>query len=110
MENPFEALVELDRLIHEPARLAIMTALSACKKADFLFLQNLTGLTKGNLSTHLAKLEEAKLIQVDKQFVGKKPVTIVSLSAAGRQSIEAYWERMQQLRDAVNRWQPDGGT
>ncbi|MBZ0289094.1 MAG: transcriptional regulator [Anaerolineae bacterium] len=110
MENPFEALADLDRLIHEPARLAIMTALSACQQADFLFLQNLTGLTKGNLSTHLTRLEEAKLIEVDKQFVGKKPVTLVSLSPTGRASIDRYWERMQELRDAVNQWQADEGT
>ena len=57
MPAPFEHIAELDRLIHEPARLAILTALRACRTADFLFLQRLTGLSNGNLSSHLAKLE-----------------------------------------------------
>ena len=110
MENPFEELAGLDRLVHEPARLAIMTALSACKKADFVFLQNLTGLTKGNLSTHLTRLEEAHLIEVDKQFAGKKPVTFVQLSETGRQAIKQYWVRLEQLRDAAALWQGEEST
>ena len=57
-DTPFEELANLDRLIHEPTRLAILTALAACEKADFLFLQRITGLTKGNLSVHLTKLQE----------------------------------------------------
>jgi DNA-binding transcriptional ArsR family regulator len=62
----------LDRLIHEPGRLAILTVLSSVQAADFVFLQRTTGLTKGNLSSHLTKLEEAGLIEIHKRFVGKK--------------------------------------
>ncbi len=90
MSGLSENLAAIDRLIHEPARLAIMTALSACMRADFLFLQRLTGLTAGNLSSHLAKLEEAGLVWIDKQIVGKRPRTTVSLTEKGRDAIEAH--------------------
>ena len=84
--TPFEQLANLDRLVHDPARLAILTALSACERADFLFLLRITGLTKGNLSSHLSKLEEAGMVEIEKRFVEKKTQTLVRLSdrAAGR--------------------------
>ena len=75
MKAPFEELAALDRLVHEPARLSILTALASCESADFLYLQRLTGLSKGNLSSHLSKLEEAGLLVVTKQFKGKTPNT-----------------------------------
>jgi DNA-binding transcriptional ArsR family regulator len=67
--TPFEQLANLDRMVHDPARLAILTALSACERADFLFLQRITGLTKGNLSSHLSKLEEAGLVEIGRQLL-----------------------------------------
>jgi DNA-binding transcriptional ArsR family regulator len=97
MEKPFEEIAGLDKLIHEPARLAIMTALSACSSADFLFLQQLTGLTRGNLSSHLSKLEEAGLVQIEKRFIGKTPNTHISLTERGRAAIELHWQRLEQL-------------
>lgn len=106
MGEPFEELAGLDRLIHEPSRLAIMTALSASNGADFLFLQRLTGLTKGNLSSHLSKLEDARLVKVKKQFVGKKPNTFVSLTGKGRAAIEEHWEQLERLRSGVKGWKP----
>ena len=81
--TPFEQLANLDRLVHDPARLAILTALSACERADFLFLQRITGLSKGNLSSHLSKLEEAGLVEIEKRFVEKKTQTLVRLSDPG---------------------------
>jgi DNA-binding transcriptional ArsR family regulator len=104
--EPFEALAGLDRLIHEPARLAILTALSACESADFMFLQRLTGLTRGNLSTHLSKLEGGGLVQIVKQFVGKRPNTSVRLTAAGRGAIERHWRQLESLRKETQQWQP----
>ena len=74
----------LDRLIHEPGRLAIMTVLSSVRNADFVFLQRTTGLTKGNLSSHLTKLEEAGLVEIEKRFVLKKPNTNVALTPDGQ--------------------------
>jgi len=88
----------LDRLIHEPARLALLTVLSSVADADFLFLQRTTGLTKGNLSSHLAKLEEAGLVTIAKAFVHKKPTTTVALTADGRRRTTEHWDRLDRLR------------
>ena len=101
---PFEELSNLDRLVHEPARLSILTALASCEAADFLFLQSLTGLTKGNLNVHLSKLEQAGLVSIEKTFRGKVPRTSVRLTDAGRSSIDRYWDRLRQLREAADEW------
>jgi DNA-binding transcriptional ArsR family regulator len=100
----FEEMAALDRLIHEPARLAILTALSACGSADFLFLQRLTGLTKGNLSTHLAKLAEAGVVEIEKGYIGKIPNTKVQLSDAGRLAVEQHWQRLARLHSEAGQW------
>ncbi len=103
MPTPFEHLASFDKLIHEPARLAILTALSACEKADFVFLRNLTGLTKGNLSSHLMKLEQADLVAIEKTFEGKQPITYVSLTGEGRDLLKAYWKRFDKVRQGIRR-------
>jgi len=90
---------EVDRLIHEPARLMILSILAVSEKADFLFLLNETGLTKGNLSSHLGKLEAAGYIQIEKTFRGKVPQTLVSLRETGRTAFEDY---RKQLKSIVN--------
>ena len=90
---------ELDPLVHEPARLAILTVLSSVKEGDFTFLQRATGLTKGNLSSHLTRLEDAKLVRIDKRFVGKKPNTNVTLTPSGRSRIARHWQQLERLRD-----------
>ena len=109
MALPFEQLADLDRLVHEPARLAILTALAACKEADFLYLQRLTGLSKGNLSSHLGKLENAELVVVEKEFLGKIPNTRISITRAGRSAVERHWKRLSQLRKASLEWAPEAG-
>jgi DNA-binding MarR family transcriptional regulator len=106
LESPFEELAGLDRLIHEPARLAVLTALSARGSADFLLLQHITGLTKGNLSSHLAKLERGRLVRIDKQFAGKTPTTVVRLTAEGDAAIERHWRQLDRLRQDARRWRP----
>ena len=106
MTTPFEELVGLDKLVHEPARLAIMTALAACKSADYLFLQRLTGLTGGNLSSHLSKLEEGGLIQIEKRFVDKRPNTQVQITDKGRIAIERHWIQLENLRKDSQLWKP----
>src|SRR5215213_6371545 len=98
MSQPEEALL-LDRLIHEPGRLAILTVLSSVQAADFVFLQRTTGLTKGNLSSHLTKLEEAGLIEIHKRFVGKKPNTNVTLTPVGKQRIARHWDQLERLKN-----------
>jgi DNA-binding transcriptional ArsR family regulator len=108
--TPFEQLANLDRLVHDPARLAILTALSACERADFLFLQRITGLSKGNLSSHLSKLEEAGMVEIEKRFVEKKTQTLVRLSDQGRGAVEAYWKEMEELRESATRWRPQNAA
>jgi DNA-binding transcriptional ArsR family regulator len=106
VSTPFEQLTELDRLVHEPARLAILSALSACESADFLFLQRITGLSKGNLSSHLVRLEEGGLVAVTKEFVGRVPRTGVALTPVGRERLTAHWRDLQRLARDARRWRP----
>ena len=101
MEPLFQEIAGLDKLIHEPARLSIMTALMACERADFIFLQRLTGLTAGNLSVHLTKLENASLITTEKRFIARRPNTIVSITKMGMKSIRDYWTQMENFRSAA---------
>jgi DNA-binding transcriptional ArsR family regulator len=102
--QPFEQLAGLDRLVHEPARLSILTALSACKSADFLFLQRLTGLSKGNLSSHLGKLEEGGLVLIEKAFDGKIPKTTIGLTPHGRKQLEHHWNDLERIRKEATEW------
>jgi DNA-binding MarR family transcriptional regulator len=102
MPEPEHELV-LDRLIHEPGRLAILTVLSSVKDADFVFLQRTTGLTNGNLSSHLTKLEEGGLVRIEKRFVRKKPNTNVSLTPLGRRRIARHWEQLDRLKHLAER-------
>ncbi len=95
MGEDLRSVTELDRLIHEPARLLIMTILSSVASADFLFLQRETGLTKGNLSAHLSKLEEAGYVKIEKTFKGKLPLTICKLTATGKKALTRYRQQMQ---------------
>ncbi len=88
---------DIDRLIHEPARLLVMALLSVVESVDFLFLLRQTGLTQGNLSSHLSKLEEAGYVEVDKTFQGKRPRTTLRISAAGRVAFEMYRSQLDRL-------------
>ena len=89
----------LDKLVHEPGRLAVLTVLSSVQDADFLFLQRATGLTKGNLSSHLAKLEDAGLVAIEKRFIRKKPNTSVSITPTGRERIARHWEQLARIKN-----------
>lgn len=106
MPTPFEYLQSLNRLVHEPARLAILVALSACDKADFLFLLNITGLTKGNLSSHLSKLEQAGLVEIEKKFEGKTPITYVKLTLEGKEALKEYWKSVDKVREGIRHLRP----
>jgi len=87
----------IDKLIHEPARLNIMTHLYVVESADFLFVMRQTGLTFGNLSAHMSKLEEAGYIDIVKEFVGKKPHTMLKLTEKGRKAFDEYRKKMKQF-------------
>jgi DNA-binding MarR family transcriptional regulator len=88
---------DLDRVIHEPARMMITTILYTADQVDFLFLLKNTGLTKGNLSAHLAKLESAGYIHIEKTYRGKVPLTLLSLTEAGRAAFDAYRKQLKGL-------------
>lgn len=92
---------DLDPAIHAPARLMILAYLGAVDKADFTFLLKQTGLSRGNLSTHLRRLEESGYLDVKKQFVDRIPRTLYSLTEAGRGAIQAYRQNMQQVIDQL---------
>jgi DNA-binding MarR family transcriptional regulator len=87
-----------NRLIHEPARLAILTVLSSCRAADFVFLQRVTALSKGNLSVQLSNLEQGGLLVITKEIVDKKMRTTVSLTTSGASEISEYWQTMDAIR------------
>jgi DNA-binding transcriptional ArsR family regulator len=92
-------MIGLDRILHEPARLTIVALLCVVDEADFVFLRNRTGLTGGNLSSHLSKLEDAGYVAVEKQFVGKLPQMRLSLTPQGRSAFSEYREKMRNLLD-----------
>ena len=94
-------LIEPDPLIHAPGRLAVLAVLNALEEADFLFLLQQTGLTRGNLSSHTAKLEAAEYIAIEKAFVGKVPRTVYRLTALGREALEAYRQHMAGVLEAM---------
>ena len=89
--------LEIDRVIHEPARLVLVAHLYVVESADYVFLMRMTGLTWGNLSTHLTKLEEAGYIVMEKEFRGKKPHTTIRLTPQGRAAFKEYKKSLQQV-------------
>ncbi|MFC1921230.1 winged helix-turn-helix domain-containing protein [Chloroflexota bacterium] len=94
-----KSAIDIDRLVHEPSRFMIMAHLYVVENADFLFLIRQTGFTWGNLSAHLSKLEEAGYINIIKEFLDKKPHTVLSLTSKGRIAFEQYRMNMRQVLD-----------
>ena len=94
-----QGMLGVDRLVHEPARLIILSILYALESADFLYLRRETGLRKGNLSSHLTRLEQAEYITIEKTYRGKTPMTICQLTETGQDAFERYRE---QLKNVVN--------
>jgi DNA-binding MarR family transcriptional regulator len=91
------SLTSVDRLIHEPSRSVILAVLSAVHSVDFIYLQHETGLTKGNLTVHLSKLEAAGYIKIEKTYRGKLPLTLCSLTEEGRLAFENYRRQLRQF-------------
>ena len=89
-------LLEIDRIIHEPARLLILCYLYVVEGMDFMFLMNQTGLTQGNLSAHLTKLEEAGYVTIKKEFINKRPNTMISISVSGQKAFEKYCKEIKE--------------
>ena len=94
-----QPMAAIDRIVHEPARFLIMAYLYVVESADFLFLERQTGLTRGNLSSHLSKLENAGYVEIKKEFVDKIPRTLLRLTGQGRDAFRAYRADMKQVLD-----------
>lgn len=88
---------ELDRLIHEPARLRLVTLLFVVDEADFAYLADRTGMTAGNISSHMAKLEGGGYVEIDKSFAGRRPRTVYRLTTRGRAAVETYRQEIGAL-------------
>jgi len=95
MHYKVPSLKEVDRLVHEPSRSIILAILSVIPKADFLYLQRETDLTKGNLTIHLSKLEGAGYIQIEKTYLEKRPLTVCKITNKGRKAFETYRELLK---------------
>ena len=98
-ENNENRQVEIDKIIHEPARLKIIAQLYVVESVDFLFLMRQTGLTQGNVSGHLSKLEDADYVKINKGYIGKRPQTIISLTKKGRERFNTYIKTMRDMFD-----------
>jgi DNA-binding MarR family transcriptional regulator len=98
-QEELHPLAEIDQVIHASARLMVLTYLYVVESVDYVFLKNQTGLTWGNLSTHLSKLEEAGFVAVEKGYKGKKPHTLIRLTDQGRSAFRDYKKSMKQVLD-----------
>jgi DNA-binding MarR family transcriptional regulator len=92
-------IMNIDRLVHSPARLSILTYLSVVEEGDAVYLLNQTGLTWGNLSANVTRLQEAGYIEVVKEFKDKKPHTLLKLTDRGRKAFQGYQNKMKELLD-----------
>ena len=100
-QDAIDAVLAVDRLVHEPARLAVLTVLSGAELVEFSFLETVCRLSKGNLSSHLSKLEGAGLVSIDKSFRGKRPLTRVAITDSGRDALERYRQQIAALINSV---------
>ena len=103
MSDEIRSISNVDRLLHEPSRTIIVAILYAVESADFLYLQREAGLTKGNLSAHLSKLEKASYVNIEKTYKGKIPLTLCKLTDDGRKAFEAYRKQLQTFIDIQKR-------
>jgi DNA-binding MarR family transcriptional regulator len=97
LSNSDSDIQDIDRLIHEPSRLMIMAQLYVVQSADFTFLLHQTGMTPGNLSAHLSKLEDAGYVEVTKEFIERKPHTALALTREGRRAFKEYRKKVKQF-------------
>jgi len=102
-DQSLRTILELDRIVHEPARLAILTVLAAAENVEFLFLLKVTGLSKGNLSVQTQKLEAAGFLETTKGFRGRVPVTTYTLTKAGAAALAAYHAQLRTLLPTAHR-------
>jgi DNA-binding MarR family transcriptional regulator len=94
--NP-EPYLQLDRVIHEKGRLAIMSMLAAAPELSFTELRDALGMTDGNLTTHIRSLQETGYVSVAKSYQNRRPLTTCSLTAAGRKAFREYVNLLEQI-------------
>ena len=104
--DEYAVLARLDKLVHNPGRLAVLAVLAGCESADFTFLEQTTGLNKGTLSKHLTALEEAGYLEITKRFKGRMPNTSVRLTARGRKAFRTYRRQYREAMDRIERHEP----
>jgi DNA-binding MarR family transcriptional regulator len=102
MSEDFPSLTNFNRILHSPARLTIVAILSTVEEADFTYLLNESGLTKGNLSTHLTKLEQSGYIEIEKTYRGKIPLTLCRLTQAGQTAFKKYRKQLKRFVDITS--------
>jgi len=102
-EKEVITLIILDKLIHEPARLMIISLLYVVESADFVWIKGQTGLTDGNLSSHLSKLESAGYVTVEKSIKNKKTNTLLKLSNGGRKAFEEYRKKLTHILESTQK-------
>jgi DNA-binding transcriptional ArsR family regulator len=102
MNEDWKSITDVDKLVHEPSRLMILTILNSVEKADFVYLQRDTGLTRGNLSVHLTKLNEAGYIEIQKTFNGKIPQTICQITQTGKTAFIKYTEYLKKVVSTIS--------
>lgn len=101
VDSTLQPIAEIDQTVHAPARLMILAYLFVVESADFVFLMKQTGLTRGNLSSHLRRLEEAGYVEISKEFVERIPRTLIRLTDQGRDALRAYNQNMQKVLDRL---------
>ena len=107
--NPEQSQIEIDRLIHEPARLIIMANLYVVDEADFVYLAQQTGLTHGNINTHMARLQAGNYVAVEKMFVGNRPRTVYRITEEGRVALQQYRQQVGDLLADIDTPPPTEG-
>lgn len=94
-------VLKLDRLIHDPTRLLILTFLYQVPTLEYLWLQKQLTLTTGNLCSHLAALEKARYVAIEKGFKGKYPKTVCGMTKKGRKMLALYAQTLMQVSEAA---------
>jgi DNA-binding MarR family transcriptional regulator len=94
--------IEIDRLIHEPARMIIMAILYVVDEADFVYLAQQTGLTPGNINSHMARLLAGGYVTVDKTFVANRPRTVYRMTEEGRVAIRRYRQQVGNVLSQID--------
>ena len=102
-KDELQTLIKIDRFIHEPARLLILALLSVVESADFTFVLRQTGLSRGNLSVQMNKLEQAGYITISKDFIDKVPRTILKMTPQGQQAFYEYRRSMLTALDTLGK-------